>query len=103
MSTVSVNQRHPRPSCNGRELREMFCVATRWLERNATVINAMKILLHNIYFFLFKLNAKKFNFIFETNDTVIHVGINIVNKAFSSLFTPLKFNFLDVRCFFIKF
>ena len=43
MNTVLVNQRNPRLSCSGRELREMFCVATRWLERNATVINALNV------------------------------------------------------------
>ncbi len=43
MNTVLVNQRDARLSCSGRELREMFCVATRWLERNATTINALNV------------------------------------------------------------
>lgn len=33
----------PRTECGGRELREMFCVATRWLEKNATAINALNV------------------------------------------------------------
>ena len=43
MSTVMVKERNPRVSCSGRELREMFCVATSWLEKNATVINALNV------------------------------------------------------------
>ena len=43
MNTVLVEQRNPRLSYSGRELREMFCVATSWLERNATVINALNV------------------------------------------------------------
>ena len=43
MNTALVNQRNLRLSCSGRELREMFCVATRWLEKNATIINALNI------------------------------------------------------------
>jgi DAK2 domain fusion protein YloV len=43
MNAELVNQRNPRLSCSGRELREMFCVATRWLERNATIINALNV------------------------------------------------------------
>ncbi len=33
----------PLSQCGGRELREMFCVATRWLEKNATAINALNV------------------------------------------------------------
>jgi len=43
MSTGLVSQRNPRISCSGYELREMFCVATRWLEKNATLINALNV------------------------------------------------------------
>ena len=43
MEIVSVTQSKPRLSCSGRELREMFSVATSWLERNATVINALNV------------------------------------------------------------
>jgi DAK2 domain fusion protein YloV len=43
MNIGSVSQRNPKVSCTGRELREMFCVATRWLEINATVINALNV------------------------------------------------------------
>ncbi len=43
MNTVSVNGKGPIHTCSGRELREMFCVATRWLERNATTINSLNV------------------------------------------------------------
>ena len=43
MNTVLVKQSNPRLTCSGRELREMFCVATRWLERNTTIINALNV------------------------------------------------------------
>ena len=43
MNAVLVEQRNPRLSYSGRELREMFCVATSWLEKNATVINALNV------------------------------------------------------------
>ncbi len=43
MKTVMVTQSTPRLSCNGRELREMFSVATSCLERNTTVINALNV------------------------------------------------------------
>ncbi len=32
-----------RMVCNGRELREMFCHATRWLEKNAAAINSLNV------------------------------------------------------------
>ncbi len=34
---------NPRMVCNGRELREMFCHATRWLEKNAAAINSLNV------------------------------------------------------------
>jgi len=40
---ISVTQNNPRLSCSGRELREMFSVATSWLDRNATAINALNV------------------------------------------------------------
>jgi DAK2 domain fusion protein YloV len=39
----SITAAGPRSQCGGRELREMFCVATRWLEKNATTINALNV------------------------------------------------------------
>lgn len=38
---ISVTQINPRLSCNVRKPREMFSVATSWLERYATIINAL--------------------------------------------------------------
>jgi DAK2 domain fusion protein YloV len=43
MKMISVTQNNPRLSCSGRELREMFSVATSWLDRNATAINALNV------------------------------------------------------------
>ncbi len=43
MTTTVSSQKKPRPLCTGRELREMFCVATRWLEKNASAINALNV------------------------------------------------------------
>ena len=39
----AVSAAEPQSQCGGRELREMFCVATRWLEKNATTINALNV------------------------------------------------------------
>jgi DAK2 domain fusion protein YloV len=43
MDTALKSQPETRGTCTGRQLREMFCVATRWLERNATMINALNV------------------------------------------------------------
>ncbi len=43
MDTGSISLSAPRLTYTGRHLREMFCVATRWLERNATIINALNV------------------------------------------------------------
>lgn len=43
MKMISDTQSNPRLSYSGRELREMFSVATSCLERNATVINALNV------------------------------------------------------------
>jgi len=43
MVTKVGNQKKPRLSCTGYELREMFSVATRWLEKNASAINALNV------------------------------------------------------------
>ncbi|MFC1964106.1 DAK2 domain-containing protein [Chloroflexota bacterium] len=43
MTTTVVSQREVRLSCTGYELREMFSVATRWLEKNASAINDLNV------------------------------------------------------------
>lgn len=43
MTTKIFDQEQVKSSCTGRELKEMFSVATRWLEKNADVINAMNV------------------------------------------------------------
>ena len=43
MDTVQTHETQPGPPFTGRELREMFCAATRRLEKNATVINALNV------------------------------------------------------------
>jgi DAK2 domain fusion protein YloV len=43
METLTVNKKISRVTCSGRELREMFCTATRHLERNAAEINALNV------------------------------------------------------------
>ena len=43
MTTAVSSQKKPGPLCTGHELREMFCVATRWLEKNASAINALNV------------------------------------------------------------
>jgi len=43
MVTEVGKQKKPRLSCTGYELREMFSAATRWLEKNASAINALNV------------------------------------------------------------
>ena len=43
MSAVLVNETSQGLTCNGRELREMFCAATRLLDKNVTIINALNV------------------------------------------------------------
>ena len=43
MTTRVESQERPKSSCMGHELREMFSVATRWLEKNAPTINALNV------------------------------------------------------------
>jgi len=38
-----ANHRRERASCSGYELREMFLAGTRWLEKNASTINALNV------------------------------------------------------------
>lgn len=43
MTTKVASQKKQRLSCTGYELREMFSVATRWLEKNASAINDLNV------------------------------------------------------------